>query len=89
MRFILSSGLGFEIDSSEFATSLETSDVPRTVKAFIESPYIDEGCSFVGFTLFFETLELTKNQQERFERLMVKYVKEFYTECLSNKKEEL
>ena len=43
MKFIKASWKGFEIDSSEFWVIIETNDVPKTIKAFSESPYIEGG----------------------------------------------
>ncbi|MHA1203279.1 MAG: hypothetical protein ACTSQ4_12270, partial [Candidatus Heimdallarchaeaceae archaeon] len=41
MRYIKSSWSGFEVDSSEFSVSITVYDFLETVKAFIESPFIE------------------------------------------------
>ena len=41
MRYLISNWKGFEIDSSEFWVSITSSDVPRLIKAFLESPFIE------------------------------------------------
>ena len=72
MRFIKSSWSGFEIDSSEFSAAIETRDVPRVVKAFIESPFIKEKFSFSGFKILYEVLESAKNSdQDKFSSISI------------------
>ena len=65
MKFILSSWKGFEVDSSEFSASIETQDVPRVVKAFMESSFIEEQFRFDGFTKFINALEMAKNKNAK------------------------
>lgn len=43
MKYVISSWKGFEIDSSEFWVTITSNDVPRLIKAFIESPFIEGG----------------------------------------------
>ena len=41
MKYIISSWKGFEIDSSEFWVVIQPMDVPRLVRAFLDSPFIE------------------------------------------------
>ena len=74
MKFVLSSWIGYEIDSSEFSASIETRDVPETVKIFMESHFIDEHFHFSGFAKFFEILEVTKKRKsKKFSNIKIEY----------------
>jgi len=71
LRFILSTWQGFEIDSSEFSATITVKDAPRTIKAFIGSPFIEDkfSCSNIG-SCFFRALELAKSiDEQRFKQI--------------------
>ena len=64
-NYILSSWKGFEVDSSEFYAALEIEDVPRTIRVFLESPYIQEDfrCSNL-FIALIKAVEFAKLEDE-------------------------
>ena len=70
MRFVFSSWTGFEIDSSEFWVTITSTDVPRLITAFMESPFIEgggkgnksSGKSYVPN--FLSAIELAKRENE-------------------------
>ena len=73
-NFVLSSWQGYEIDSSEFAAAFEVKDVPRTIKTFIESPFIRKqfSCSNI-FKILLNAIDIANlENKERVESIVLK-----------------
>lgn len=73
MKYIISNWKGFEIDSSEFWVTITSSDVPRLIKAFMESPFIEGGGGGVDMGALRNAIELAKREdKKRLERIKLK-----------------
>ncbi len=62
MRYIEANWNGFEIDSSEFAVSLQPVDVVKTIKTFSSSSFIEKSDEkyISSMSKFYEIMEITK-----------------------------
>ncbi len=65
MKYIKTSWRGYEIDSSEFFAALEIEDVPRAIKAFTESPFIEKKFRCTGvLTNIFKAIDLAEREDK-------------------------